>query len=213
MRDAGKASFLRECPVSRETMVSLEALVCELERWTRHINLVSPASLVDVWRRHVLDSAQLFAMAPARARSWVDLGAGAGFPGLVIAALARTQRPELRVTLVESDARKCAFLATAARSMNVQILIENRRIEQSTGLRYDVVSARALAALPMLVALSAPYMERDAVALFPKGANVDDELTEVLKAAHVEVARTPSITDPMGVVLQIRGISRARSQE
>lgn len=213
MKDDGKAEFLRECSVSRETLVSLEALVGALENWAPKLNLVSQISLRDVWRRHVLDSAQLLALTPTGARSWVDLGAGAGFPGLVIAALAKKKKPELRVTLIESDARKCAFLATAARSMNVQVIIENRRIERPTSQRYDVVSARALAALPMLIVLSAPYMNHDAVALFPKGANVDDELTGVLEAAHIKVARTPSITDPMGVILQIRGIGRAEIGE
>ncbi len=208
-----KAAFLRECPVSRETLLRLEALVDELTRWTARINLVSRATVSHVWRRHILDSGQLMALAPPHAKKWVDLGSGAGFPGLVIAAMAQELRPEISVTLIESDARKCAFLAAASRTMETAVTIENRRIEQPPNRRYDVISARALAPLPSLIALAEPYMADGAVALFPKGADVDRELTEALRARHIEAVRTPSKSDPHGVILTIKGASRARSGE
>lgn len=209
----GKRAFLRNCSVSRETLSRLETLVDELRRWNAHINLVSKATISDVWRRHILDSAQLMSLAPPLAKGWVDLGSGAGFPGLVIAAMAQDQRPEMSVTLIESDSRKCAFLAAASRSMDISVTIENRRIEQSPARRYDVVSARALARLTTLIALSNPYMADGAVALFPKGADVDRELTEALRARHIDVVRSPSKSDPHGVILKIKGASRARSGE
>ncbi len=213
MSDREKAAFLEQCPVSRETLRKLDTLVDELTRWTVHINLVSRTTLGHVWRRHILDSAQLMNLAPPHAKAWVDLGSGAGFPGLVISAMARDLRPELSMTLIESDARKCAFLAAASRAMDIAVTIENRRIEQSPDRLYDVISARALAPLPALMALSEPYMASDAVGLFPKGEGVDRELTEALRTRHIHAERTPSKTDPSGVILTIKGVSRARSGE
>lgn len=206
MSDEGWRRFLAAYPVSRETLERLDALADALARWNRSINLVSARSLADLWRRHILDSAQLAPLAPPTARSWVDLGAGGGFPGLVVAALAQERRPTLHMTLVESDTRKCAFLANAARAMALDVTIENRRIEQPPPRRHDVVSARALAPLSRLLDLAAPYMAEGAVALFPKGAGVDAELTEAMRKRHIEVARAPSITDPHGVILQVRGV-------
>lgn len=206
MSDEGRRRFLAAYPVSRETLERLDALADALARWNRSINLVSARSLADLWRRHILDSAQLAPLAPPTARSWVDLGAGGGFPGLVVAALAQERQPALHMTLVESDARKCAFLANAARAMALYVTIENRRIEQPPPRRHDVVSARALAPLSRLLDLAAPYMAEGAVALFPKGAGVDAELTEAMRKRHIEVARAPSITDPHGVILQVRGV-------
>lgn len=206
MSDEGRRRFLAAYPVSRETLERLDALADALARWNRSINLVSARSLADLWRRHILDSAQLAPLAPPTARSWVDLGAGGGFPGLVVAALAQERRPTLHMTLVESDTRKCAFLANAARAMALDVTIENRRIEQPPPRRHDVVSARALAPLSRLLDLAAPYMAEGAVALFPKGAGVDAELTEAMRKRHIEVARAPSITDPHGVILQVRGV-------
>lgn len=211
MIEEGRPAFLRNCPVSRETLSRLETLVDQLVRWNAHINLVSKATITEVWRRHILDSAQLMALAPSQAKAWVDLGSGAGFPGLVIAAMAQDQRPEMSVTLIESDSRKCAFLAEASRSMDISVTIENRRVEQSPARLYDVVSARALARLTTLIALSNPYMADGAVALFPKGADVDRELTEALRVRHIDVVRSPSKSDPHGVILKIKGVSRVRS--
>lgn len=206
-----KAEFLRECPVSRETLLKLEALVDDLSRWTARINLVSRATVDHVWRRHILDSAQLMTLAPQHAKTWVDLGSGAGFPGLVIAAMAQELRPELSLTLIESDSRKCAFLAAASRAMDTTVTIENRRIEQPPTRQYDVISARALAPLSSLVSLAEPYMAEGAIALFPKGADVDRELTEALSKRHIDFARTPSKSDPQGVILTIKEKGRARS--
>ena len=117
------AALTREFGVSRETCERLEAYIALLTRWNARINLVSPATIETVWSRHVADSAQLFDLAPASASSWIDLGSGAGFPGLVVAALAADKQPGRHVTLVESDTRKAAFLTTAAREMDVDVTI------------------------------------------------------------------------------------------
>lgn len=213
MSVVGEDEFVREYPVSRETLGKLEILVNELARWNARINLVSRRTLGDVWSRHILDSAQLIDFAPPGAEAWVDLGSGAGFPGLVVAAMAQEVRHKMSVTLIESDARKCAFLAAASRAMDIVVTIENRRIEQPPSRLYDVISARALAPLSVLIPLSEPYMAADAVALFPKGEAVDRELTEASMARHIDVLRTPSKSDPHGVILTIKGASRARSGE
>lgn len=206
MNGCGRLQFLGSHPVSRETMARLDAFESELTRWNGVINLVSTTSLVDVWRRHMSDSAQLLPLAPKDALTWVDLGSGGGFPGLVVAALAHEQASKLHVTLIESDARKCAFLASAARAMALNVTIEHRRIERPPLRRYDVVSARALAPLAELVILAEPYMAEKGLALFPKGANVDAELTEVVRKRHIEMMRSPSISDPRGVILQFRRV-------
>lgn len=202
----GRRKFLSLCPVSRETIERLDVLERELTRWNRSINLVSATSLDDLWQRHILDSAQLFPLAPADASSWVDLGSGGGFPGLVIAALARERASHLDMTLIESDGRKCAFLTNVAREMTLNVNIEHRRIERPPLRRYDVVSARALAPLSKLVALAKPYLAENGVALFPKGATVDTELTQVMHEHHIEVVSSRSITDPHGVILHLKGV-------
>jgi 16S rRNA (guanine527-N7)-methyltransferase len=208
---AGRAAWLARFGVPPETAARLDAMAAALTRWQAAINLVAPASLPHLWTRHVADSLQLWALAPETARTWADLGAGAGFPGLVIAALAADRRPALSVALVESDARKCAFLAEAARAMGVTVDIQRRRIEAAPPRRYDVVSARALAPLDRLCGFAATHLAEGGVALFPKGADVERELTAAAPAWQYRLTRTASLTDPAGVVLTVTELRRADS--
>jgi 16S rRNA (guanine527-N7)-methyltransferase len=208
---ADRARWLARFDVAPQTAARLDALAAALVRWQAAINLVAPASLPQLWTRHIADSLQLWALAPEAARSWADLGAGAGFPGLVIAALAADRRPALSVALVESDARKCAFLAEAARVMDVEVDIQRRRIETDPPRRHDVVSARALAPLDRLCGFAATHLEEGGVALFPKGADVERELTAASRAWHYRLTRTASLTDPAGVVLTVTELRRADS--
>ena len=193
--------------VSRETTARLECHLGLLERWSARINLVSRGTLADAWRRHAADSAQLFDLVPPGVRSWIDLGSGAGFPGLVVAAIAHEKAPGLAVTLVESDRRKAAFLRTAARSMGLEVEILARRAEELPARRYDVVSARALAPLPALLPLARRFAGPETVLLFPKGRNVERELTEALERWHTRVERLPSRTDPEATILRIRELA------
>jgi len=195
--------FAREFDVSRETCARLEVHIALLTRWNARINLVSKATIDTVWARHVADSAQLFELSPASASTWIDLGSGAGFPGLPVAALAAEKRPDLHVTLVESDTRKAAFLATAAREMDLDVTVEPHRIEALTPRPYDVVSARALAPLGRLCALAHRFSGRGTVFLFPKGARVDSELTAATAGWHIRAERIASRTDPEATVLRI----------
>ena len=184
--------------VSRETVARLERYAVLLATWQTSLNLVGSASLNDLWRRHMLDSAQLFELAPGDARCWVDLGSGAGFPGLVLAIMGARD-----VHLIESNARKCSFLHEAARVAGVRVTIHNARIESLSPWQADVVTARALAPLNRLCGLAHPFLGNHSVCLFPKGQDVDKDLTEASKYWKMTVECFSSRSDPSGVILRI----------
>jgi 16S rRNA (guanine527-N7)-methyltransferase len=203
---AGREQFLREMlqlgiDVSRETGDRLEVLVNTLERWQKAINLVGRTTMGDVWRRHVLDSAQLRPLIPAEAKTLVDLGSGAGFPGLVVAAL----RPDLAVTLIESDARKAAFLGEAARRMTLEkppkVVIG--RIEAVAPTPADVITARALAPLGQLLTWADRHRTDTAICLFHKGKGWQVEVTEAMKDWDIPLQTFNSVTDLDAVILRI----------
>lgn len=172
-------------------------------RWNPRINLVSKSSAADIWDRHILDSAQIFDLAPESAESWIDLGSGGGFPGMVVAVIAARRRPALAMTLVESDQRKAVFLRQAIRELGLQAVVRSQRIEQIADQRADVVSARALAALPELLALASPLLADGGTCLFAKGASRQQELDAARQSWSFSVAEVPSITDPGAAILRI----------
>ena len=192
--------------VSRETQQDLQTLSARVLQWNLAVNLVSKASAAQIWTRHVLDSAQIFLMAPPDARRWVDLGAGGGFPGLVVAILARETRPDLEVVLVESDQRKAVFLHEAARTLGLQAQVLADRIEDIAPLGADVVSARALAPLSALCGFAHRHMAAEGLALFLKGARVADEIARARSDWHFDLTQVASKTDPESVVLALREI-------
>jgi 16S rRNA (guanine527-N7)-methyltransferase len=204
----GVQDFAERFPVSRETLQRLEQFVALLRRWQARINLVSDASLADVWRRHVLDSAQLLPLAEAAPGLWLDLGSGAGFPGLVVAALGRQP-----VHLVERDARKAAFLREAARICGLEVVVHARAIADLPPLAPAVISARALAPLPALLELAAGQLGSNPLLLFPKGQDVGVELTKASRYWIMHAEKLPSMTDPTGVVLRLRGLERVGKAE
>lgn len=195
--------FRQLAGVSRETLSRLEAYVACLERWQRAVNLVGRRSLADVWRRHVLDSAQLLPLAPG-ARVWLDLGSGAGLPGLVLAIVGAPV-----VHLVEADGRKCAFLREAARAAAAQVTLHEGRIEALAAFPVDVVTARALKPLKDLFPLVARFMGEGTVALLLKGQDVGDELTQASKSWKMTLDRLPSASDPRGTILRLSSLARA----
>ena len=200
-----RARALRLTPVSRETEDRLVAIVALLEKWQRTINLVAPATLSVVWTRHVADSLQLVPLA-GEAMRWVDIGSGGGFPGLVVAAVL-AERPGADVTLVESDSRKAAFLREAARIAELPATVLPSRIEQVApriAKGVEIVSARALAPLPKLMDLAAPFLAQRATGLFLKGQDVDNELTEASKSWKIQAEIKDSLTDRGGHVLIVR---------
>jgi 16S rRNA (guanine527-N7)-methyltransferase len=169
-RDDDRTAALSLAPVSRETLERLDIYVALLAKWRKTINLISETSFADVWTRHIADSAQLLSFA-RNAKIWVDMGSGAGFPGMVVAIqLAGTAGA--RVHLIESDQRKCGFLREIARATGAPVEIHNERIEiAATGITdiVDVVTARALAPLPRLIALAKIWLDDGAVGIFPRG--------------------------------------------
>jgi 16S rRNA (guanine527-N7)-methyltransferase len=195
--------------VSRETFAALEQLEQLVRRWTATVNLVSKASVADIWQRHILDSAQIFQFCPKDARLWLDIGSGGGFPALVVAILAREKLPGMKVTLVESDKRKAAFLHQAARTLGLDVTVRNERIEDLEAAGADVLSARALAALPDLLAYADKHLRKSGVALFPKGARFVEEIEAAQRAWLFDVDTHASVLDPAAAILEIRKIRRA----
>ena len=190
--------FAEIFPVSRETLARLEAYAGLLTRWSDRINLVGRDTLPDLWRRHMLDSAQLRPLFPDGAQSLIDLGSGAGFPGLVLAILGAPG-----VELVEADSRKAAFLREAARVTEANVTIRPCRIAALPPHPVDVVTARALAPLAGLLDLARPFLGAGTVCLLPKGERAEEELTLARKDRTMIVSRHQSIADPQGVVLRL----------
>lgn len=207
-----KAEALRLTPVSRETLTRLETFVDLLLQWQRTTNLISPATISNLWTRHVADSLQLLDLAPA-AKVWVDFGSGGGFPGIPVGC-ALAGRPGAKVHLVESNGKKAAFLREAIRVTGIPAVVHARRIEDcgdSFGDKIDVVSARALAPLKILCDQAFPLIAKGAVGLFPKGQDVAAELTEAAKYWRVEARTVPSRTSPDGCIVVIDGLTRLKS--
>ncbi|HEB79713.1 MAG TPA: 16S rRNA (guanine(527)-N(7))-methyltransferase RsmG [Rhodospirillales bacterium] len=194
--------FQETLNISEENMEKLAAFLRALEKWNKKINLVGAASLKDPWRRHMLDSAQLLTHIPKNAGHVVDIGSGAGFPGLVLAALGGFQ-----VHLVESDSRKCVFLNEVNRLIHAGAGIQNRRIEAVRDLKADIVTARACAPLKILLDYAFPLIKNSGKLLFLKGKKAEEELTESKKKWTMSVQSTPSISDPSGVILILENIS------
>ncbi|MBZ4022115.1 16S rRNA (guanine(527)-N(7))-methyltransferase RsmG [Rhodobacter sp. TJ_12] len=205
---SGAERFTAQIDVSRETLERLRTLETLLKKWNPAINLVSAQTLYDVWGRHFLDSAQIFQCIDAPPVSWADLGSGGGFPGLVIGILAKEKWPEMALTLVESDKRKSAFLINAARELGLGLKVKAERIEKVTPLQADVVSARALAALPKLLEFAAQHLGPDGTALFPKGERWKEEVALAQASWSFSCEPRTSLTDPQAVVLKIRGLER-----
>ena len=197
--------FRLAADVSRETLARLEAYATLLKKWNPRINLVSRRSLDDLWRRHMLDSIQLIRhLEDKNAHGpWLDLGSGAGFPGLALAIAGVRE-----MHLVESDGRKCAFLREAARITHTEVIVHNDRIETLPPFDAIIISARALAPLPRLLTWAYPHLAPGGQILLLKGQDVDVELTGAAKYWKMTHRHIPSITDGSGSILQLTEIAR-----
>jgi len=198
-------AFAAETGVSRETLAKLALLVDLLQKWQRAINLVAANTLQDVWRRHILDSAQLYPLLSPGTRSLIDIGSGAGFPGLVLAAMGV---PE--VHSVESDQRKCAFQREAARVAGLSVTIHAQRVESLPKMQADAIVSRACADLTQFLEYAFPFMAPSSQCLFIKGQQVERELTEAGKGWKMQTERFPSRTDPTGTVLRLSHVEPLR---
>lgn len=202
---AGQAADELLGRVSRETRAKLERYVAELTRWQQVKNLIGRRTLDEIWSRHIADSLQLMSLAEGSV--WVDLGSGAGLPGLIVALA----RPDTHVHLVESDGRKAAFLRHAARCTDAPVTVWDARADvvlPKLRPRPDVVVSRAMAALPDLLTLSESLLTSGATGLFPKGERVEAELTKAAESWRFDLDVIPSRTDPGGRILRIRALSR-----
>jgi 16S rRNA (guanine527-N7)-methyltransferase len=232
---ADRQSALAMFDVSRETIARLDRFVGLLLAWQRRINLISPSTIPSLWTRHVADSLQLLQLAettpvhsppqagqdkstypPPRAGEdrmggvWLDLGSGGGFPGIVIAC-ALADIPGSRIHLIESNMKKAAFLREAVRETKVPAIVHAARIETLVPLlggAADYVTARALAPLPDLLDMIAPFLKKGAKAFLPKGQDLDIELTKATKHWNIEVETVPSKTSKAGRILIVHGLTR-----
>jgi 16S rRNA (guanine527-N7)-methyltransferase len=201
--------FAATADVSRETLAHLKAYVGLLEDWNSRHNLVSSGSLADVWRRHIWDSAQLVRFIPETTRTLADLGSGAGFPGLVLAEMLRDR---VHVTLFEATAKKCQFLEAVRDRLGLDVTIRNQRMEEAKLESFDVVTARACAPLDKLLGYAQHFVHSNTVCLLLKGQNVASELTDARKHWKMTLQQHPSLTDPSGVVLEIRELVHGHRQ-
>lgn len=198
--------FAEAAGVSPETLERLRKYDAVLMDWAERHNLVARSTLPDRWRRHFLDSAQLYRLLPEGTKTIVDLGSGAGFPGLVLAAMGAERG--IKVTLVESTKKKAAFLAGAGRAMGlVNHVVLPERIESITIFKPDAITARALASLAKLAGYAHEIAGKNTICLFLKGQDVEDELTEASKSWQMDVIKHPSLTSAGSAILEVRNIA------
>jgi 16S rRNA (guanine527-N7)-methyltransferase len=202
-RPLGPEGFAAATGVSRETMARLEAYAALLVAWSGRINLIGRTTLDDLWRRHFLDSAQLLPLLPAVPQSLVDLGSGAGFPGLVLAILGVRG-----VELIEADSRKAAFLREAARIAGAEVTVRGCRIEAVAPHEVEVLTARGCAPLDRLLPLGKRFIGPATTCLFLKGARAAEELTAARKAWTMTVSCHASRADPAGTILRLQQVVR-----
>jgi 16S rRNA (guanine527-N7)-methyltransferase len=199
-------------PVSRETEALFAAFEAEFRKWAARINLVAPSTLGQLRERHIEDSAQILAHAERNGRHVshvIDLGSGGGFPGIVLAILLKGHAGAC-VDLIESNSKKCAFLRHAAHMLGLPVHVHQARIEDAIGMlpRPDIITARALAPLPLLLGLAAPHMLNGATGFFHKGREQAQEIAAAHGLWRFDLVTHPSLIDPESVVLEISALAR-----
>jgi len=204
---ADAEAFRAETGATAAQMADLQAFAGILADWNQRMNLVGPSAMEQFWPRHAWDSAQLLRHAPD-ARTWADLGAGAGFPGLVLAILLKGV-PGAHVHLVESMAKRCRFLSEVVKTLDLPASVHNARAED-LDLTVDIVTARACAPLPRLLGYAPPYLKRGATAMFLKGQDVVAELDEATKSWKFQSHLRPSLSSPLSHILVVEGAVRER---
>lgn len=202
-------ALFEDSDVSRETLVALEEFSADLLKWTKKINLISPSTQGDIWERHIKDSAQLWLLRGESTKTWCDLGSGGGLPGLVLAFLSKGEGSPVRFTLIESDARKSAFLSTMGSKYDLPVQIITERIEAARPANADLVSARALAPMPKLLDFAHRHIAEGGLFLLQKGAQFKKEIDLARESWHFDCEVVPSRTHSAAVVLKIKEVVRA----
>lgn len=203
---SGRDDVLKRCNVSRETLDRIEQVLGVLAQWRPRMNLMGPREWPDIWTRHVEDSLQLLPHLGSREVRLLDMGSGAGFPGLILAAALKGRG---EVTLVESVGKKAAFLAAAAQAAGLPARVEAQRVEALAPFPVTHVTARALAPLPKLLDLAAPWLATGATGLFLKGKTWAEELTLAQERWTFACDTIPSRTDESGAILKLTEVRRA----
>lgn len=198
---------LKELGVSRETIEKLTQFEALVQKWTSHINLVSKSDQAEIWDRHIIDSAQIFQLSP-KSSHWLDLGSGGGFPGIVAAILASELAPDQVFTLVDSDQRKSVFLRTAARELSLNVKVITARAEALPPQGSDILTARAMDDLSMLLEHTNRHLADNGVAIFPKGKNWEKEHETAQKNWSYSLELFTSQTHPEARILRIRDLER-----
>lgn len=201
------AAFARDVGADARALADMETFRTLLEETNRSLNLVADSTLPQFWSRHALDSAQLLKRAPD-ARTWADLGAGAGFPGVVLAILMKGV-PGARVHLIDSLTKRCRFLQEIVTRLDLPAEVHDARAE-SLSLAVDVVTARACAPMTKLLGFAQPYFRAGAEGWFLKGESVEGELDEARKSWRFDADLIPSLSDPRGRVVHVRSLKRVR---
>ncbi len=200
-------AFQAEFDATPAQMGDLERFVERLTEANAVMNLVGPDTLPEVWNRHIRDSAQLLHMAP-EAQTWADLGAGAGFPGIVLAIMLKTD-PKSHVWLIDSLGKRCRFLQEVVDALSLRATVINGRAEENA-VTVRVVTARAVAPMEKLLGYAQPYLQRGAQGLFLKGEKAEAELVDARRVWQFQSELSVSRTDPRGRIVSVRGIRRAR---
>ena len=199
---------IKKYNVSRETLSYLKLYEKSLHEWQKKFNLVSKSSLEDSWNRHFKDSVQLFELVPERAKLLYDFGSGAGFPGMVLAIIAKTETPYLNIKLVESINKKTLYLKHVAEITNTKVDIINDRIENIKPEKADVITSRALASLKELLDYTHGFFHKETKAIFPKGKKYKEEIDEAKKHWSFNVEIIPSETSNEGVILVVTNLKK-----
>lgn len=189
-------------------MGDLERFIARLTEANAVMNLIGPDTLPDIWNRHIWDSAQLLEHASG-AQSWADLGAGAGFPGIVLAIMLKTQ-PKSHVWLIDSLGKRCRFLQEIVDGLSLRATVLNGRAEDNA-VTVEVVTARAVAPMEQLLGYAQPYLQRGATGLFLKGEKAEAEVAEARKVWQFKSNLSISRSDPRGRIVSVRGISRVKT--
>jgi 16S rRNA (guanine527-N7)-methyltransferase len=204
-----REDFQARTGASAERMAELDRFLEMLTETNAVMNLVGPDTLPDFWSRHAWDSAQLLETVP-EARTWADLGAGAGFPGLILAILLKDS-PDAHIWLIDSLGKRCRFLSAVVETLELPATVIHGRAEDQKDIAVDVVTARAVAPMERLLGYAQPYMERGAQAVFLKGERAEEELREARKSWQFSSDLRPSQSDPRGRIVHIGSVRRVRS--
>ena len=205
-------NFEEKYSVSHETFLKLQTYLSLLKDWQEKFNLVSNSSLDDAWNRHFLDSAQLFKYVPETAKTLVDMGTGAGFPGMVLAIIANEKTPYLNVVLVESILKKTMYLKEVAEKTQTKVEIVNGRIEEIKNKKFEVITSRAMTSLDKLLSYAMPFFKKETICIFPKGKKYAEELSEAHKKWQFKCRIEPSEISDEGKILIISNLKKKKEK-